>query len=155
MCLSVGVSIERTMWFVFTYAVKIILLHKGYINTSLYSVKGLSRGHTGHLSIKLTIKMNITWHVHIYMCQIMLVWVLKLEQLDSYGTPFVAKLFSAIWVMTILKPTRFFTESTRFFCTTKSVFSLNQLGFFSEPTQLLYRTDSVFFFREPTQLSIL
>ena len=53
------------------------------------------------------------------------------------------------------------------FCTTKSVFSLNQLGFFSKPTQLLYmqnrldslnRIDSTIlqnrlgFFTEPTRL---
>jgi len=69
------------------------------------------------------------------------------------------------WVITILKPTRFFTDwidsvfyrIDSVFCTTKSVFSLNQLGFFSEPTQLLYRTDSIIFqnrlssFTEPTR----
>ena len=51
--------------------------------------------------------------------------------------------YSLQWAIAILKPTRFFTESTRVFCTIKLVFSLNQLGFFLEPTQLLYRTDSI------------
>ena len=59
----------------------------------------------------------------------------------------------------------FYRIDSVFNCTTKSIFSLNQLGFFSELTQLLYRTDftSVFledrlnylteptwFFTEPT-----
>ena len=51
--------------------------------------------------------------------------------------------YSLQWAIAILKPSRFFTESTWYFCATKSVFSLNQLGFFSEPTRLLYRTDSI------------
>ena len=80
-----------------------------------------------------------------------------------YGTPFVAKLFSAIGD-SYFKPTRFFieltwflhnqigfsTELTRFLFRTNSIALLNWLGFFSEPihffsepTRLFYRTDSI------------
>ena len=58
--------------------------------------------------------------------------------------------YSLQWAIAILKPTRFFTELTRFFCTTKSVFSLNRLGFRTNSIALqnrldsLNRTDSVF-----------
>ena len=51
--------------------------------------------------------------------------------------------YSLQWAIAILKPTRFFAESTRFFAQPSRFFSLNQLGFFSKPTQ--------FRFTEPTQ----
>ena len=66
-------------------------------------------------------------------------------QVKEYGTPFVAKLFSAMGDSYFKTNSVFYRIDSVFFCTTKSVFSLSQLGFFSELTQLLYRTDSVFF----------
>ena len=74
--------------------------------------------------------------------------------------------YSLQCAIAILKPTRFFTELTRFFCTTKLVFSLSlkptQLAYridsiaWTEPTWFFYRTDSIIlqnwldFFTEPT-----
>jgi len=62
--------------------------------------------------------------------------------------------YSLQWAIAILKPTRFFAESTWFFtestlvfCTTKSVFHWT----YSKPTQLVYRTDSIAW-TEPTRL---
>jgi len=44
--------------------------------------------------------------------------------------------YSLQWAIAILKPTLFFTELT--WC-----FLHNQVGFFSEPTWFLFRTDSI------------
>ena len=65
-----------------------------------------------------------------------------IKEWKKYGTPFVAKLFSAMGD-SYFKTNSVFCRIDSVFCTTKSVLSLNQLGFFSKPTQLVYRTDSI------------
>ena len=54
----------------------------------------------------------------------------------KYGMPFAAKWFSAMGD-SYFKTNSVFTESTRFFCTTESVFSLSRLSFFSKLTQMI------------------
>jgi len=59
-----------------------------------------------------------------------------------YGTPFVAKLFSAMGD-SYFKTNSVFYRINSVFLHNQVGFSVNQLGFFSELTQLLYRTDSI------------
>ena len=77
----------------------------------------------------------------------------------TYGTPFVAKLFSAM--------SGSYFKTNLVFYRIDSVFLHNQVDFFTEPTWFLFRTNSIalqnrldslnrtdsVFFREPTRLS--